>query len=88
MVTEDWGSPTSAQTILDVVVRWVWHTDDFASLMVGRIQLAQISQGAASRDWYWTLYFCEPGERPSYSSEDQGSAIAVAEAHARKVLGG
>lgn len=66
--------------------RWVWHADDFASLMLGRVQIAQISQGAASRHWFWTLFFCEAGEKPSYSSEDKRTAMLVAEAHARKVL--
>jgi hypothetical protein len=54
--------------------------------MVGRVQLAQISQGAGSKQWYWTLFFCEEGERPSFSSEEKSVAMEVAEAHAEKVL--
>lgn len=66
--------------------RWIWHDLDFASLMLGRIQIAQISRGAASGHWYWTLFFCRDGERPSYSAEDKSTAIAVCEAHARKII--
>jgi hypothetical protein len=65
--------------------RWKWHDETFASLMLGRVQLAQISRGS-SRHWSWTLFFCDRGERPTYSSEDKGEAMAVAEDHARKVL--
>ena len=64
--------------------RWVWHSDTFASLMLGRVQLAQVSHGASH--WSWTLFFCERGERSKYSSENKAVAVATAEAHARKVL--
>jgi hypothetical protein len=38
--------------------RWKWHDETFASLMLGRVQLAQISRGS-SRHWSWTLFFCD-----------------------------
>ena len=66
--------------------RWVWHADDFASLMLGRIQIAQISHCKGSGYWSWALFFCTPNERSGYSSKDKARAIAEAEAHAAKVL--
>ena len=66
--------------------RWVWHADDFASLMLGRVQLAQISHGKSSGYWSWALFFCKPDERSGYSSKDKALAMAAAEAHAAKVL--
>lgn len=66
--------------------RWVWHADDFASLMLGRIQIAQISYGKGCGYWSWTLFFCAADERSGYSSKDKASAVAAAEAHATKVL--
>ncbi len=65
---------------------WVWHADDFASLMLGRIQIAQISYGKGSGYWSWALFFCKPGERAGYSTKDKARAMAEAEAHAQKVL--
>ena len=65
--------------------RWVWHSDGFASLMLGRVQLAQISLGTSGH-WSWTLFFCRPDERSTYSSKDKAVAMATAAAHAEKVL--
>lgn len=64
--------------------RWVWHEPGFASLMIGRVQLAQVSHGATT--WAWTLFFCEKGERSTYADEDKAVAMQAAEDHARKVL--
>ena len=67
-------------------LRWITHDNTFASLMLGRMELAQISKGRASDDWFYTLRFCEVGERASFSELTETSAKAVAEAHAAKVL--
>jgi len=63
---------------------WVWNSDTFASLMLGRVQLAQISRGATT--WSWTLFFCRSDERSFYGAKDKAVAMETAEAHARKVL--
>lgn len=66
-------------------LRWKLHSDDFASLMLGRVQVAQISRGT-SGNWYWHLFFCRPPERESYGDASRDVAIAEAESHARKIL--
>ena len=67
--------------------RWVWHDETFASLMMGRIQIAQVSQGTSrSGHWRWTLLFCTHEERSFYASPDKAVAMATAESHAQKVL--
>lgn len=67
-------------------LRWVEHDPTFASLMLGRIELAQISKGQGSEHWFYTLRFPLAGERACYSTGNEADAKAVAEAHARKVL--
>jgi hypothetical protein len=67
-------------------LRWKWRTPTFARLMLGRIELAQISKGAASGDWFWTLRFTEAGERPCFSAPTEDEARRICEEHARKVL--
>jgi hypothetical protein len=67
-------------------VQWKWHDRNFASLMLGRIELAQIAQGDAGGHWFWTLRFTKPGETASYSSLTEYEAIKVCQEHARKVL--
>lgn len=69
-------------------LRWVQHASDFASLMLGRVELAQITRGntAAGGHWFWTLRFCRTGERPCFSAPTESEARAVAEEHARKVI--
>ena len=68
--------------------RWVWHHDDFGSLMLGRIQLAQVTRISSYGHWYWTLFFCKEGERISYSNAMRDIAVQTAEDHAKKVLEG
>jgi len=67
-------------------LRWVWRDDTFASLMLGRIQLAQISKATASHHWFYTLFVVEPGERASYSAPDRETAMRAAQEHAGKVM--
>lgn len=67
-------------------LRWEWHDPTFASLMLGRIELAQINQGRVTGDWFWTLRFTEGDERPSFSSLGEHEAQQVCEEHARRVL--
>lgn len=67
-------------------VRWVDCDASFHVLRLGRIEIAQISQSAATGHWFYTLRFAEPGERASFSCATQDEAKAVYEAHARKVV--
>lgn len=64
--------------------RWVWHHDTFASLMIGRVQLAQVS--GSPNCWSYTLFHVRPGERPGYSAPTRDEAMRAAQAHAGKVL--
>ena len=66
-------------------VRWVEHEPGFLSLMIGRVELAQISRGTSGH-WFWHLGFCRGDERVAYSAPTEAEAREVAEAHARKVL--
>jgi hypothetical protein len=54
--------------------------------MLGRIELAQISQGTQSQFWFYTLRFCAEDERSSFSVQTEAEAKTVCEEHARKVL--
>lgn len=65
-------------------LRWVWHDKTFASLMLGRVQLAQVS--GSPNCWSYTLFFTKPGERPSYSAPTCVEAMREALTHAEKVL--
>ncbi len=65
--------------------RWVWHTETFASLMLGRIQLAQISYSPGSDYWYWTLFFCKKNEKSSFATKSKSEAMSIAELHARDI---
>ena len=67
-------------------LHWTAHSPGFKSLMLGRIELAQISGGNATSDWFWTLRFCDEGERSSFSAPTEDEARDIAEAHARRVL--
>jgi hypothetical protein len=79
------GGNTTPQTC---AIRWVEHEPGFLSLMLGRVELAQISRGTSGH-WFWSLRLCQVrqlGERVSSSSPTEAEARAVAEEHARKVL--
>jgi hypothetical protein len=65
---------------------WKWHNPSFASLLFGRVELAQIHCGVASRQWFWTLRFTEGDEVPSHSAPILEDAQQVCIDHARKVL--
>ena len=69
-----------------VTLRWVWHTKDFASLRVGRIELAQISKAASSEIWFYTLRFGVQDERRIWSEPTQIAAMHTAEKHAERVI--
>lgn len=72
---------------MTIEFRWVEHQPGFLSLMLGRIELAQIYRGAEHFGfWYWTLMFSQNDERKSFSAPTEQEARAVAEEHARKVI--
>jgi hypothetical protein len=64
--------------------RWIEHDPAHHSLMLGRIDLAQLSQGTSGH-WFYHLKFTD-GERQSYSCATKVDAVAVCEAHGRKVI--
>ena len=66
--------------------RWVEHDPTFASFRLGRIELGQVSLGAASGNWFFTCRFCADGEVAAYSAPTQAEARSEVEAHARRVL--
>jgi len=72
--------------VMTVVLRWVEHDPVFSSLMIGRVELAQISKGRATDYWFYTLFFCEKGERHCGSELSMSAAKARCEEHAQKVI--
>ena len=67
-------------------LRWLAHSDDFASLMLGRIEIAQASKARSSGTWFLSLRFCEASQNPNPCAPSREGAEAIAEAHARDVL--
>lgn len=72
--------------INNISLRWLDHDPTFSSLMIGRIELAQISKSITTDDWFYTLRFCVTGEKSSYSSISKSAAKSISEAHAERVL--
>lgn len=67
-------------------LRWERRSTGFFALVLGRIEIAQISKATASENWFYTLRFCAAGERASYSVPTEAEAKAIAEHHAARVL--
>lgn len=67
-------------------MHWVAHGGSFSSLMLGRIELAQVSKARASEYWFYTLKFTQGEERDAYSELTETAAKAVCVTHALKVL--
>ncbi len=67
-------------------LRWVPHDATFSSLMLGRIEIAQVSRGDTGDVWFYTLRFCKSDERMCYSEPTEEAAKAICEAHVEKAL--
>ena len=71
---------------ITVTPRWERRSPDLQTLRLGRIELAQLSR-ARSGEWFVTLWFTRDYDGPSVSCATESTARALAEAHARRVLG-
>ena len=69
-----------------VLLEWRWHTTTFASLMVGRVELAQISNSSTTNDWFYTLRFTKNGERSAGSKENKAAAMTLCIDYATNIL--
>ena len=75
--------PADVQALMPL---WVSHDVTFASLMLGWIELAQITQGQATSDWFWTLRFCRDGEKITESDSLAKTEPNVHHYHSRTVI--
>ena len=67
-------------------LRWITHDKHFHSLMLGRIEIAQINKARTTDDWFYYLRFTQGSEQASFSEPNEENAKAVCVAHAAKVL--
>ena len=68
-------------------LRWVFvDMHNFYRLMIGRIEVAQMSKGNATDHWFYTLRFCNETETASFSMPTEAEARAICETHAKKIL--
>ena len=67
--------------------RWRRLGDGSSCLALGRVELARVSPGRASDDWFYTPGFCLPDECSSFFDPTEAGAKAAAERHAAFALG-
>jgi len=67
-------------------VKWVKHEEGFSSLMLGRIELAQISRSRNSDNCLCILSFTRDQEQKLFHVPSEADAKRVCEKHANKVI--
>jgi len=77
---------TESTETIPAMLYWVEYAPTFASLKLGRIELAQITQGILSGHWFYTLRFNVKDEKQSFSTPTRAEAEAIAMEHARKII--
>lgn len=71
---------------ITVTPRWVEQSTGMHSLVLGRMALVHLSREPGAR-WCGTRLYVAYGEDGVFWAADESAARALAEAHARRVLG-